>query len=129
MAKKKKPAGGGPGPGDETAELLNQLICRHLLRRVAEEGSEPEAMRKALFTLIMATQDGAGAAGAEVIQWLLTTFPPLAGPTHDRTYDIGGGAFVGRALDSKGGKQVLVISKEFVESLIGVGDCQADGED
>ena len=88
---------------------------------MADETNETERIRKRAVHawLILATQDEAGPAAAEVIQWLLTAFPPLKlSLTQDAVYDLGNEARVGRAREHKGDKVLLVIGQKFVESLL-----------
>lgn len=56
MAKKKN-ATNGEQEQDDTADLLTQLVVRKLLPEIVEETNEPEALRRALLLLILATQD------------------------------------------------------------------------
>src|SRR6267142_4591298 len=104
---------GGPLP----LELFRARLMREVKADLSREKDDRLALRKALLSLIMMTQDGAGPIGKQFIEYLIQEFPPLAGhfsATHD--HPIFGEHKVGRRY-SKDQGLVLSIAKKIAEFM------------
>ncbi len=67
-------------------ELLRARLSANVRKDIDDEKDESLALRKALLTLIVMTQDGAGQIAKKFIEYLITEFPALAdhfSTTHD----------------------------------------------
>jgi hypothetical protein len=99
-------------------ELLRSRLSANVRKDLAGETDESLALRKALLTLIMLTQDGAGSVAKEFIEYLVTDFPAVAdhfSATHD--HPLFTKHTVGRRRSDKEGV-VLSLEKTLVDSIL-----------
>jgi len=99
-------------------ELLRARLSANIRKDLAGETDDRMALRKAMLTLIMLTQDGAGRVAKEFIEFLITDFPALSdhfSATHD--HPLFAKNTVGRRHSDDEGV-VLSLDKTLVDSIL-----------
>ena len=108
--------------GRLSPEELDQVIQFRLVDVMREELSkrvaEPDALRKALLTLILLTTEGADEPTRQFIDYLLTHFSPLAEKFEGHAQPLWRRHSVQRGREPSGTHLHLVQPKELVEALL-----------
>lgn len=101
-------------------ELLRLRLLKRVLRDLKSESDDHLALRKALLTLILMTQDDAGVPAQEFIKHLIRDFKPLTEHfTSSGHHPLFSKHRIARRLSEDGRDVLLAMDRKLVESVLG----------
>jgi hypothetical protein len=120
MASRPKNDASGPQrlSPEEIDQVVHFLLADVMKEELSKKLSEPDALRKALLTLILLTAEDADEATRQYIDYLLTHFIPVASKFEGHAQVLWRRHTVGRAREPGGTHLRLVAPKELVDELL-----------
>ena len=112
------PDGTGRLSPDELDQVVRFRLADVMREELSKKHSEPDALRKALLTLIALAADGADEATRQYVDYLLTHFTPLAGKAGDPAQPVWRRHALTRAREPGGTHLGLAVPPGMTDELL-----------